>query len=86
MFKQLYFKSAEDFIAQVKIGYKLAGYFSGQTVTVTAVGSTRFLYLDAHGDERVSKFLSPMANWRFPKEDAGTPEPTPEVIGAENEE
>lgn len=61
------FKSIAEFKRDVKVGDTLQGYSTGKTVRVTAVGETRFLYVDHdsryHLEERVSLMVSPSAHW-----------------------
>jgi hypothetical protein len=55
----------DEFRAHVTVGTKLVGYSTGKLVTVTAIGVSRFLYLDWGSKERVALITSYDANWQI---------------------
>ena len=61
------FKSIPHFKAAVQVGDILMGYRTQKEVRVTAIGETRFLYIDIDSHlatERVSLIINMSANWQ----------------------
>ena len=53
----------EEFKRNCSVGDYLEGFTTGKEVRITAIGETRFLYIDRLGRECVSKIQNVAANW-----------------------
>ena len=57
----------EKFKETFKVGERIMGYPTGRCYTITAIGLTKFLYMDGEKYESWSKMNASNANWRVPK-------------------
>jgi hypothetical protein len=69
---KLYFKTPEEFKAKCKVGDHIIDLSTKRSVTISAIGRDRFLYVDHLGVERVAQCASIACDWR----------PVEEVINA----
>lgn len=56
--------SIEQFKENIKVGDTIEGYVTNQRYVVTAIGRTRFLFMDPRGIERTAAIVHQNARWR----------------------
>lgn len=61
--------TCEQFKEQFKVDDRIMGYPTNLVFTITAIGISKFLYLDSGQVERWSTIQSAQARWRKPKGD-----------------